>query len=84
MFGYVYKRMFQFYLWYLDLTLVSWVNWVGQVMTPHHSDQMSLGSLCSVVKTLIVRGAQARDGQGKCEGKATGNLVVSKGSKRDN
>ena len=58
-------------------------------MSSHHSDQMSqrslsLGSLCSVVKTLIVRGAQARDGQGKCEGKATGNLVVSKGSKRDN
>ena len=64
MFGNVYKRMFQFYLWYLDLTLVSWVNWVGQVMTPHHSDQMSLGSLCSVVKTLIVSLVGPTKGQG--------------------
>ena len=35
---------------------------VGQVMSPHHYDQMSQGqkshgSLCSVVETLIVSGA---------------------------
>ena len=39
---------------------VEFENWAqvyhGQVMSPHHSDQMSLEALCSVVKTLIVSG----------------------------
>ena len=34
------------------------------VMSSHHSDQMSQGSLCSVVKTLIVSGAGRTEGQG--------------------
>ena len=37
----------------------------GPVMSPHYSDQMSqrsLGSLCSVVKTLIVGGARRTKG----------------------
>ena len=38
----------------------------GPVMCPHHSDQMSqrsLGSLCSIVKTLIVNGNGPAKGQ---------------------
>ena len=33
----------------------------GQFMSLDHPDQMSRGSLCSVVKTLIVSGAQRTD-----------------------
>ena len=38
----------------------------GPVMCPHHSDQMSqrsLGSLCSIVNTLIVNGNGPAKGQ---------------------
>ena len=41
--------------------MVRYVGIFGQVMSSHHSDQMSLGSLCSVVKTLIVSGNRASE-----------------------
>ena len=55
-----------------------------QSMINRLSNAINRNRSAAKISKVMSSSAQARDGQGKCEGKATGNLVVSKGSKRDN